>query len=87
MNELLDAAATMTMTMEAGIRNGGLLRYGRAGFEPVEEVDHLRRTEEVAVVGFPVEDQSGGDPHRFEEVTCPADPDTVIEEHPMPGSH
>lgn len=86
MNELLDVVATMTMTMETGTRNA-LLHCDRAGFEPVEEADHLRHTEEVVVVGFPVEDQFDGDPHRFEEVTFPADPDTAIEEHHMPGSH
>lgn len=86
MNELLDAAATTTTMTEAGIRNG-LLHRGRAGFELVGEADHLRRTEGVVVAGFPVEDQSDGDLHRSEGVTFPADPDTVIEAHHMPGSH
>lgn len=85
MNELLDAVATTTTTTEAGIRNG-LLHHDQAGFERVGEADHLRRTEGVVVAGFPAEDQSDGDLHRFGEVTFPVDPDTEIEAH-MPGSH
>lgn len=76
----------MSMKKEAGIRNG-LLRYGPAGFEPVGEADPLRRTEEVVVAEFLAEDQFDEGPHRFEEVTCPVDPDTAIEEHHTPGSH
>lgn len=86
MNELLDAVATTTTTTEAGIRNG-LLHHDRAGFERVGEADHRRRIEGVAVAGFPVEDRSAGDLHRFGEVTCPADLDTVIGERRMPDSH